>query len=448
MDLLVLSANYQPTLPVHVRTRPGFSRTSTARRDYVLHSAPDSVSSTIFERDGFVRRLLRTRRRLGAAVVIAAVVMTAVTGMPYTAAGAPAGVRGAGTNDFTGDGRADLAALYDYGNGEAGLFVMPGQPEIRRNVTRFAPVYWTPPGNVWPHEMKLTSGNFNGDAHSDVLGIYRYSTGLGLFVFPGSPTLDSTTAATPYRISFLAGNFSIANMKITAGDFTGDGLSDVLLMHYLGVGETTLHVFAGTTSRNFDSGANYKIWHSPRYPGSFELPRAQIASADFTGDGRDDLLTLYHYGNAEYALSVWPGTASTSLNTIQPYWAWHALTSPFDLTNANVDTGDVTRDGRKDMVLVKNGTVYVIPGTTQGGENATWPYAYAYNSNLVGGKSVVGDFEGDGDADVMVLRDNDGAGSASVWLVDGGVPYPATPPVTEVLVTASGQFWPSVMTVA
>jgi hypothetical protein len=146
---------------------------------------------------------------------------------------------------------------------------------------------------------------------------------------------------------------------------------------------------------------------------------------------------------------VWPGTPSTSWNTIHPYWAWHGFNS-FDMTNANVDTGDVNRDGRKDMVLLKNGTVYVIPGTTQGGESATWPYVYASNGNLVGGKSVVGDFEGDGDADVMVLRDRPGAGAGaiSVWLVDGGVQYPTTPPVTEVLVTGAGQFWPSVMTVA
>lgn len=393
-----------------------------------------------------MRGLLGSRSRLGAAAAIAALLVTATVGVSPASAQPSVGVMGAGTNDFTGDGRADLLALYDYGNGEAGLFVWPGTPEIRNQITRPRTVWWEPPGSYWASDMKITSGgDFNGDGYDDVLAIYRYTEGYGIYVYPGSPTLDSNTAATPYQITFIDGSYSLANTQITAGDFTGDGLADLQLMQYFGVGETALRIVPGTTSRAWGSGTWYEVWRSARYPGSFALPSAQIASADFTRDGRDDLLALYNYGNGEFALWVFPGTNSTSAGSVNQYWCWHS-TSHDDLSGATLDTGDIDGNGYKDLVVVKGNTMWVVPGTDQAGDYATNPYAY-YVGPLNNTKSVVGDYDGNGFSDLMSLKDF-GNGSQAMYVIKGGVPNWSDRYMEPVWGVPAGNFWLSAMKVA
>jgi len=219
---------------------------------------------------------------------------------------------GAGTTDFNGDRFADMSILYDYGGGEAGLFVLPGKPVIDDGVARSPYTVWsTPRGNFWPSVMKITAGDFNGDGLSDVLALYDYGRGeAGLFVFPG-----------------------------TTGRFQG-------------------------------ASTPYLVWNAP--PGNFDVSRATPAAGDFTGDGLADLLVMYNYGNNEYALWVMPGTTSRSPGSVNPYWCWHSQ-GWTSFPQYQLNTGDINGDGRTDLVVAVDNATWFIAGTSGSGDDATWP---------------------------------------------------------------------------
>ncbi|GAB2832655.1 hypothetical protein GCM10027200_35330 [Lentzea nigeriaca] len=356
------------------------------------------------------------------------------------------GTMGAGSTDFNGDGFADMSILYDYGGGEAGLFVLPGKPVIDDGVTRSPYMVWSVPrGNFWPSAMKITAGDFNGDGRSDVLALYDYGGGeAGLFIYPGT-SAQGSTAAEPYLVwSAPRGNFWPSVMKITAGDFNGDGLSDLLALYDYGRGEAGLFVFPGTTGRYQGATSPYLVWHAP--PGNFEVSRATPAAGDFNGDGRADLVVMYDYGNNEYALWVMQGTTSRQPDSVNPYWCWHSA-GWTSFPRYQLNTGDINGDGRSDLVVAVDNATWFLSGTAGSGDNATWPGLYLTDGISLNDKKItVGDFNGNGAADVITLVDK-GNGVAEAWVTPGGVPAPSRYK-QRVWLSGSGQFWPSVTKVA
>ncbi|MFD5325424.1 FG-GAP-like repeat-containing protein [Streptomyces sp. NPDC127092] len=77
--------------------------------------------------------------------------------------------------DFNGDGRDDIAAWYDYADGHDAVFVWPSA-----ETGSFATGYeaWTAPaGSMWRENIKLVTGDYNGDGRDDLGALYGYSDG-------------------------------------------------------------------------------------------------------------------------------------------------------------------------------------------------------------------------------------------------------------------------------
>lgn len=117
------------------------------------------------------------------------------------------GTMGAGTNDFTGDGKDDLLAFYDYGSGEAALFVYSG-----------------------------TTGRYDGATDLVMVddgAVWRFS---------GTPNAGEN-ATRPQQYSAIGAEY--ARSKMVMGDYDGNGMDDLIFLVDRTGGAASLWVLPG-----------------------------------------------------------------------------------------------------------------------------------------------------------------------------------------------------------
>ncbi|MFE2953079.1 FG-GAP repeat domain-containing protein, partial [Embleya sp. NPDC059267] len=87
-----------------------------------------------------------------------------------------------------------------------------------------------------------------------------------------------------------AGNWNWTRVQLTAGDYDGDGRTDVATMYDYGGGESGLFTFIAGTNGGF--GASLNSWKSP--VGTWWSEDARPVSGDVDHDGRADIAAVYN----------------------------------------------------------------------------------------------------------------------------------------------------------
>lgn len=274
-------------------------------------------------------------------------------------------------SDFNGDGRDDIL-WRDY-DGQLTTWFSPPTGSLAAPIMVGA-------GTV-PTDWQIVGiGDFNGDRRADLL--WRHDSGL--------ITTWLGTAENGFINNHLNSARSIAmEWGVTnVGDFNGDGRDDIFWRD-IG-GRTALSL--GTSSGGFVDSTQH---------GNLAIPRDWFVggAGDFNGDGLDDL--LWRHGPSGQ-MTQWLGTASgTFINNQAAFspiisWDW-----------STVATGDFNGDGRDDVLwrhdsgLVTNWLGSETGGFTNNHANSAiiGPTPYYY---LV----VTGDFNGDGRDDVLWRQDD------------------------------------------
>ncbi|WP_309611306.1 FG-GAP-like repeat-containing protein [Sphingomonas sp.] len=182
-----------------------------------------------------------------------------------------------GTGDFDGDGRDDI--LWRNDDGTLGNWLGTATGGFSVNGSLLVGV-----ANRW---QVVGTGDFNGDGRADVL--WRSDSGElsdWLGTASGGLTPNNANSYTSVSLSWKV---------VGTGDFNGDGRDDILWRN----GDGTLANWLGTTSGGFTPNNANSVsvvatsWHV-------------AATADYNGDGRDDIL----WRNDNGALSDWLGTAA------------------------------------------------------------------------------------------------------------------------------------------
>ncbi|MFF2728227.1 trypsin-like serine protease, partial [Streptomyces sp. NPDC058008] len=204
------------------------------------------------------------------------------------------------SGDFNGDGKEDIAAFYDNGadpdgTNRASLFAFYGDG------TGFAAPkkVWTSTGSFTGASSKLTSGDYNGDGRDDLAVLYNGGTAAdgravsSLFTF----TSNGGGFGAPKKTWTSSGSFDWAKSKPVSGDFNGDGKDDLAVLYNGGQATDGKYVTLAFTFTSTGTAFNNPTttWTSS---GSFDWSKSKPVSGDFNGDGKDDLAVLYNGGQA------------------------------------------------------------------------------------------------------------------------------------------------------
>ena len=190
--------------------------------------------------------------------------------------------------DFTNDGRDDLAMQYDYGVALTAVWVFPSSG------TRIGTpaVWWSSgPGNWESFRSRPQAGNFDAAAGDDIVLFYNYGGSTsGLWVLHAA---DNAFQAPLAWWHSGTGNWEFHLTEPLAGDFSGDGRTDIALVYNYGKSRTGFWV-AESTGTDFHGPA---LWFNTS-DWAWSYNRTKPVAGRFAGGSTDSLAVLYDYGSA------------------------------------------------------------------------------------------------------------------------------------------------------
>jgi beta-fructofuranosidase len=199
--------------------------------------------------------------------------------------------------------------------------------------------------------------------------------------------------------------FALSGETPLTGDFTGDGRDDIVTFTHGSLADVFVAPSTGTA---FGAAAK---WHE-----YFSLDGEVPAVGDVNGDGRDDIITFTRNGLADVYVALSNGSS------FGPSMKWHDF---FATAGESPGVADVNGDGRDDIVTFTHGSladVYVALSTgTSFGADAKWHDSFAMGLS----DARLGDVNGDRRADLVqftregvvsvALSTGDGFGPATRW---------------------------------
>ncbi len=284
--------------------------------------------------------------------------------------------------DFTGDGKADVAAVGRSGQSLA-ILLNDGKGNLKSSASYLL------------HKVPtaLTVADFNHDGHADIALANADGT-ISLLLGSGGGSLHSTA-----DIKVASGPLS----SIIAGDFDNDGKVDLAVTQS---GAKLLSVLTGKGDGGFAPAAHYAVGNSP----------VSIVAADVDGDRIPDLVAINQGSNS---FSVLGGNGDGTFKASRDYVVGKGPLAAV--------AGDFDGDGRVDLAVINaaSKTVSVPLGNGDG----TFKAARAYSAEQQPKAIASGDLIGNGKSGLVVANycGSDAScakgGSVAVFLPNEGGGY-------------------------
>lgn len=244
--------------------------------------------------------------------------------------------------------------------------------------------------NVTPQILAV---DLNKDGYIDVIATgvtdpTTKATGVGVFLSKGDGT---------FKPGVVYAMTTSTTQAFIVDDLNGDGIPDILVPNTAG-GGTQMTALLGKGDGSFTTGPSTAI--TLTLPVTLYGVGEPIATGDFNGDGKIDVLT------ADGKLYLGKGDGSFGAGT-------QVLPTSYAITTAYA-VGDFNGDGKLDVAELStginpSGTVTVFLGKGDG----TFTQGFAYDSVPEGTAMVATDIDGDGNVDLVVGRSSNGAFGAA-----------------------------------
>jgi hypothetical protein len=345
-----------------VNANPGTTFVAASRGPFATGAAPDSVAQGDFNGDGLVDLAVANYHDNSITVLLgsASGAFTAAPGSPFAAGTNPASVAVA---DFNGDGKADLAIA---NSGSGNITVLLGNGSGGFTAASSSPIA------VGAQLSCVKAGDFNGDGYVDLIVANPLSNsvtvllgnGRGGFMAPGGPIDVGNSPA-----------------SLVVGDFNGDGIPDLAVANE---NSNSVTILLGDGSGRFAA--------APVSPPTGSSP-ISIVIGDFNGDGNADLAVANYIDNNVTVL-LGDGRGGFTKASGSPFSVGFGPTS--------LAVGDFNGDGKADLAVTSdpNANVTVLSGNGSGGFSPM--SGSPFPAGMFPRGLVVGDFNGDGRADLAV----------------------------------------------
>jgi uncharacterized repeat protein (TIGR01451 family) len=242
------------------------------------------------------------------------------------------------------------------------------------------------PYSVGATTHAVAVGEFNGDGHAD-LAVSTGSNAVSIFLGNGDGTFQAPVA---YAVGSNPSGIAI-------GEFSGDGKADIAVVNF---DSNNVSILLGNGDGTFLSAVNYAAGTNP----------GSVASGDFNGDTKTDLAVGNRgSNNVSILLGNGNGTFAAAVN-------YAAGTAP-----SSVALGDFNGDTKADLVVANSGPPEEFTGgdlsVLLGNGDGTFAAAVSYTGSFSHPASVaIGDFNGDGHQDLVVVNSRVHTFSNPIWV--------------------------------
>jgi sugar lactone lactonase YvrE len=292
------------------------------------------------------------------------------------------------TADFNGDGIPDLA-VSDSNSGKTTLTILLGNGDGTFTATTTSPTV-----GLYPDSIAV--GDFNGDGIPD-LAVTSVDNSIVTILLGNG---DGTFKAAP---NLILGSIP---QSVATGDFNGDGIPDLAV-----VTADSIQIFLGNGDGTFNAGsASLPTGMSP----------ITVAVGDFNGDGIVDLAVTNSCGNS-YPCNNSNGTVMIFLGKGDGTFTQVSATPTVGPSPIGLVVADFNSDGILDLAVSNyDGDLDNAISILLGNGDGTFKQAVSYSAPGMNFKSLtVGDFNGDGIADIAVGEFWHGSLSVLLGVGDG-----------------------------
>ncbi len=217
------------------------------------------------------------------------------------------------SGDFDGSGRDELAVFYGYSDGSAATFTFKTNADgTFQNPVRSWNVG---AGQWWGNNVQLASGHFDGSGRDELAAFYGYSDGsAALFTFKSNP--DGTFQAPVKSWNVGAGQWWGQNVQLTTGDFDGDKHTDIGAVYSYADGSVALFTFKANPDGTFQ--APVKSWNVG--PNQWYTTHAKFVGGNFDGSGRAGIAAFYGYSDGSAAMFTFKTNADGTFQAPVQSW--------------------------------------------------------------------------------------------------------------------------------